>query len=533
MPSAEGLRRYINSIPDSRVALQIINVLNRVLPSDIITDTAITAKAGGGQSSATPLNTRASFHAVTTVATAADSVLLPTPKVGDVHVVKNSAANSMQVFADGLGTIDSIATATGFPHPAGEAVIYWCQVGGNYLTLGGSAANQIFASITGSAATFPVTGLAAAQGGSVTLTGGASSTSGNAGGAAGLLGGAGGATGAGGAVTATGAAGGATSGAGGAVTLAGGAGTAGNSAGGAANFTSGAGQGSAASGVVTIASGIGGATGASGAINLTSGAGGATSGVSGAITIATGTTTSGASGAVTIGSGNATGGVPGTTTVNAGAAQTAATAGGAIAITGGAGNTSGAGGAVTITSGAAGATGVAGAIALTVGAATAGNGSAITLTGGNGAGGTASGGNVNLVAGTAVSTGIPGEVQVNGDSSLMTINVALTATDATRTVFVATRACRLKAVKEVHSTASSSGTLQLEKCTGTTAPGSGTSLLTGTVSLAGTANTVLSGTPSSTVATITLAAGDRISIVIAGTMTNLVGGFVSITLAPA
>lgn len=454
MPSAEGLRRYINSIPDSRVALQIINVLNRVLPNDVINDTAITAKAGGGQTSATPLNTRTSFHAVTTVATAADSVLLPTPKVGDVHVVKNSGSNSMQVFADGSGTIDSVATTTGIAHPAGEAMIYWCQVGGNYLTLGGAAANQLFASITGSAATFPIAGLAAAQGGSVTLTGGASSTSGNAGGAAALLGGAAGATGVGGAATLTGAAGGATSGTGGAVVNTGGAGTAGNATGGAVSNIGGAGQGSAAGGASVLTGGAGGLTGAGGAITLTSGAGGATSGAAGAINI-------------------------------------------------------------------------------TVGSATSGNGSAITLTAGNGAAGTSSGGNVNLVAGTAVSTGVPGEVQVNGDSSLMTINVALTATDATRTVFVATRACRLKAVKEVHSTASTSGTLQLEKCTGTTAPGSGSSLLTGTMTLAGTANTVVSGTLVATVATITLAAGDRISIVIAGTMTNLVGGLATITLAPA
>jgi hypothetical protein len=56
---------------------------------------------------------------------------------------------------------------------------------------------------------------------------------------------------------------------------------------------------------------------------------------------------------------------------------------------------------------------VAGTVSIAVGGATAGNGAAMTLTGGNGAGGTASGGNINLVPGTAVSTGAPGELTVN------------------------------------------------------------------------------------------------------------------------
>jgi hypothetical protein len=156
----------------------------------------------------------------------------------------------------------------------------------------------------------------------------------------------------------------------------------------------------------------------------------------------------------------------------------------------------------------------------------------VTITGGNGAGGTASGGNVNLVPGTAVSTGTPGEVQVNGNSGLMNIPVAFTATDATRHVFICTRAMRLKACSSVFTTASTSGTWTVEKLTGTTAPGSGTALLTGTVALSGSANTVANGTLIGTVASLTFAAGDRVSIVIAGTMTNLVGGIGTITLTP-
>lgn len=101
-----------------------------------------------------------------------------------------------------------------------------------------------------SAAAATITGLAAAQGGSLTVKGGTSSTSANAGGAAALLGGQPGATGVGGAATVTGGAGGSTSGAGGSVTLTGGAGTAGNGDGGNINLAVGAAHGTGKAGMV-------------------------------------------------------------------------------------------------------------------------------------------------------------------------------------------------------------------------------------------------------------------------------------------
>lgn len=223
----------------------------------------------------------------------------------------------------------------------------------------------------------------------------------------------------------------------------------------------------------------------------------------------------------------------GSATLIGGTSSTAGNAGGVAGLTGGTPGITGVGGAIAIVSGPGGATsGQAGAVTIAVGAATSGAGSAVTITGGAGAGGTSAGGNVNLVGGTAVSTGAPGEVQVNGDSNLMFVTEALTATDATRTVMIATRVLRLKSAKVVWTTGSSSGTLQLEKCTGTTAPGSGTVLLSGTMTLAGTGNTVVSGSVLTTVASITFAAGDRLGIVIAGTMTNLVGCRVTFGLNP-
>jgi len=121
----------------------------------------------------------------------------------------------------------------------------------------------------------------------------------------------------------------------------------------------------------------------------------------------------------------------------------------------------------------------------------------------------------------------------DGAGQGMVVTVPLTATDATRTVFIANRAMRLKAVSRIFSTASTSGTVTVSKDTGTAAPGAGTALLTAVVALSGTANTVVNGTLISNTGTLTLAAGDRIAIVIAGTMTNLAGGILTLSLQPA
>ena len=106
--------------------------------------------------------------------------------------------------------------------------------------------------ITASDASLGIAGLAAAQGGAITVTGGTSSTSGNAGGAITLTGGTPGATGAGGAVTITAGAGGSSSGTGGAVAIAAGAGTAGNANGGALTILAGNAHGSGTDGTLGI-----------------------------------------------------------------------------------------------------------------------------------------------------------------------------------------------------------------------------------------------------------------------------------------
>lgn len=70
----------------------------------------LTANAGGGQSGATPLPT--AINRVATVATAGDSVLLPTSadNVGAEVTVINAGANSLNVFPQGADTIDGAAS---------------------------------------------------------------------------------------------------------------------------------------------------------------------------------------------------------------------------------------------------------------------------------------------------------------------------------------------------------------------------------------------------------------------------------------
>jgi hypothetical protein len=144
---SSDIRRFINSIPSNRTALALQNALDRMLP--VGKDTAVTAGSTQTQAGATVLRDDCSFHNVTTVATASDGVALPYPKIGMAHYVKNSvAANAMKVYAATPGTIDSTATATGVTQLAGDGVLYWCMVDGDYLRLGGVSATEVFGAIT-------------------------------------------------------------------------------------------------------------------------------------------------------------------------------------------------------------------------------------------------------------------------------------------------------------------------------------------------------------------------------------------------
>lgn len=269
------------------------------------------------------------------------------------------------------------------------------------------------------------------------------------------------------------------------------------------------------------------ATGAGGAVATVGGIGGATSGAGGAVSATGGAATAG----------NSAGGAASLV----GGAGSGSAAGGAASLTGGAGGATGAGGALTLTSGAGGSSsGAAGAVAISAGSATSANGANVTITAGSGAGGTNAGGSVNLVPGAAVSTGIPGQIKVNGDANLMCSTFAPMGAPAaaTDTVFyVATRPLYVVSASAVFAVAAGGASkLQVTKDTSTNAPGAGTDLLTNNTNtgfdLNGTPNTVEAGTLVSTVATKTLAAGDRLAVDFADAIQSSSGIAVTVCMAP-
>lgn len=87
--------------------------------------------------------------------------------------------------------------------------------------------------------------------------------------------------------------------------------------------------------------------------------------------------------------------------------------------------------------------------------------------------------------------------------------------------WIAPAKCVVDSFQLSYSVASTSGTVQLEKVPSGTAQGSGTNILTGTVSTSSAANTNNSGTISTTAATAELAAGDALALVNGGTLTSL------------
>ena len=89
-------------------------------------------------------------------------------------------------------------------------------------------------------------------------------------------------------------------------------------------------------------------------------------------------------------------------------------------------------------------------------------------------------------------------------------------------VFVADASYQIASTRCIYAVAALAlGTLQVTVETGTAAPGTGTSQLTGTLNLSSTVNTALAGTLIGSPTTI--AAGDRISLHLGGTLTNLLG----------
>lgn len=118
--------------------------------------------------------------------------------------------------------------------------------------------------------------------------------------------------------------------------------------------------------------------------------------------------------------------------------------------------------------------------------------------------------------------------------SMDAIYMVGTPVATTQVFFVASRAMIITAVRQIHSVAAGgTSTMTITKDTGTDAPGAGTSIhASGTFNLNATANTSQSATLSATPATLTLAAGDRLSIKFAHAVQSSAGVVVSVALTP-
>lgn len=89
---------------------------------------AITAHAGGGQSSATVL--ASAINHVVTVASAGDSVVLPASAAGAWYVVVNSGANALQLYGKIADTINGAPAATGVSVAVGKTYLVFCPTVG-------------------------------------------------------------------------------------------------------------------------------------------------------------------------------------------------------------------------------------------------------------------------------------------------------------------------------------------------------------------------------------------------------------------
>jgi hypothetical protein len=128
---------------------------------------------------------------------------------------------------------------------------------------------------------------------------------------------------------------------------------------------------------------------------------------------------------------------------------------------------------------------------------------------------------------TRRANGTTGSIPENNELCIQ-IGTATQAID--QIVWSAPHPVELVGVSATFSTTSTSGTLQVEKCPVGTAAGSGTDMLSSTMSLSGTAGVTVDGTVTTTRADRQLATGDRIALDFGGTVTGLVNCNICIRL---
>lgn len=187
--------------------------------------------------------------------------------------------------------------------------------------------------------------------------------------------------------------------------------------------------------------------------------------------------------------------------------------------------------------GAAGSSVAAGGIAVAGGGAFNADAGHVSLTGGSVTGSLTpgNGGNADLSFGTGNASGAPGIITMQGNANIIPATYFFTGSPAAtdQVFFVAHRPLVVKSVRQVHSVAAGgTSTLTITKDASTAAPGAGTVIQTGSFNLNATANTVQTGTLAASAATLTLAAGDRLSVKFANAIQSSAGVVVTVGMMP-
>lgn len=165
-----------------------------------------------------------------------------------------------------------------------------------------------------------------------------------------------------------------------------------------------------------------------------------------------------------------------------------------------------------------------------------GNGGNAGLLGGNaGTGGNANGGNVNLLAGTATGTGTPGEINAQGSSSFVPVSALWIPTSIDSPFFVATRPYRVKAITarvEVIGTDGGAVTATVKKAASGVAITAGVALHPVAIDLKAGATVNQPLALAAVAATLEIATGTCIGLDFTGVLTAAVG-CVTVSLTPA
>jgi len=145
---------------------------------------------------------------------------------------------------------------------------------------------------------------------------------------------------------------------------------------------------------------------------------------------------------------------------------------------------------------------------------------------------------VHVASGTRYSCITDAWAEVGGNKEELrevSFYIALAAAaggQADQCFFIANRPYQVVGVTMLHATADASTTVHVEKNTGTEAPGSGTTIQSGTFDLGATANTLQTGTLSATASALRLATGERLCADYTGTIDTAAGVLITVSLRP-